>query len=83
MSEGLRLTLQYAFDVLTLHRVEANIQPGNVPSLRLVQRCGFVREGFSPKYLMLNGEWRDHERWAIRADSSDTERQSQPARGAR
>src|SRR5688500_10707237 len=53
MTEGLRLTLRYAFKVLKLHRVEANIRPGNVASIKLVRRCGFEREGFSPKYLKI------------------------------
>jgi [ribosomal protein S5]-alanine N-acetyltransferase len=69
MTEGLRLTLKYAFKVLKLHRVEANIQPGNVASIKLVRRCGFTREGFSPRYLKIGGRWRDHERWAVRADN--------------
>ena len=69
MTEGLRLTLKYAFKVLKLHRVEANIQPGNVASIKLVRRCGFNREGFSPRYLKFGGRWRDHERWAIRTDN--------------
>jgi len=68
MTEGMRLVLDYAFTELGLHRLEANIQPGNAASIALVQRCGFVREGFSEKYLKLGGEWRDHERWAIRTD---------------
>ena len=69
MTEGLRLTLKYAFKVLKLHRVEANIRPDNVASIKLVRRCGFKREGFSPKYLKIGGRWRDHERWAIRTDN--------------
>lgn len=68
MTEALGLVLRYAFRTLKLHRLEANIQPGNESSLRLVQRCGFVREGFSPAYLKLGGRWRDHERWAIRTE---------------
>ena len=69
MTEGMKLTLRYAFRILKLHRVEANIQPGNFASIRLVQRCGFPREGFSPKYLKIGGRWCDHERWAIRYDN--------------
>jgi ribosomal-protein-alanine N-acetyltransferase len=68
MSEALGLVLDDAFGRLRLHRVEANIQPGNTASLALVQRCGFRREGFSPRYLKIGGRWRDHERWAILAE---------------
>ncbi len=69
MRRGLRRVLRYAFSSLKLHRLEANIQPENEPSLRLVRRLGFEREGFSPRYLKIAGRWRDHERWAIRAET--------------
>ena len=68
MREGLELVLTRAFTELGLHRLEANIQPGNRASIALVQRCGFVREGFSERYLKVAGRWRDHERWAIRVE---------------
>jgi [ribosomal protein S5]-alanine N-acetyltransferase len=65
MSEGLRLVLRHAFSELGLHRLEANIQPANRASIRLVRRLGFRREGFSPRYLKVFGRWRDHVRWAV------------------
>ncbi len=68
MTEALDLALGFAFRRLGLHRVEANIQPGNRASIALVRRAGFRREGFSPRYLKIGGRWRDHERWALVAE---------------
>ncbi|KHK55328.1 phosphinothricin acetyltransferase [Ralstonia sp. A12] len=71
MTEALRAAVLYAFNDLGLHRLEANIQPENEASIGLVRRVGFQKEGFSPRYLRINGEWRDHERWALLADMFD------------
>jgi ribosomal-protein-alanine N-acetyltransferase len=64
--------LDYAFDSsalgLGLHRVEANIQPDNEPSIRLAGRCGFRREGLIKSMLRINGAWRDHASFAILSD---------------
>ncbi len=65
MRAGLTRALDQAFGPIGLHRVEANIQPENHPSIALVTGLGFSREGYSRRYLFLDGAWRDHERWAI------------------
>ncbi|MDR7273117.1 ribosomal-protein-alanine N-acetyltransferase [Pelomonas saccharophila] len=64
MTQGLNAVVRHAFKELGLHRVEANIQPGNAASIALAKRCGFQLEGYSPKYLKIAGRWCDHERWA-------------------
>ncbi|MGN6872842.1 MAG: GNAT family N-acetyltransferase [Solirubrobacteraceae bacterium] len=68
MREGLEVVMARAFTELGLHRLEANIQPANQASIALVRGAGFVREGFSERYLKIGGRWRDHERWAIRVE---------------
>jgi ribosomal-protein-alanine N-acetyltransferase len=68
MREGMQVVLRHVFRDLKLHRVEANIQPGNKRSIALVKRCGFRKEGYSPRYLKIGGRWRDHQRWALLAE---------------
>jgi [ribosomal protein S5]-alanine N-acetyltransferase len=50
----------HAFDTIDLNRLVAACQPENVASQKLLERCGFIREGLARDYLQINGEWRDH-----------------------
>lgn len=65
MSHAVTKVIQIAFSKLKLHRLEANIQPENNASKKLAKRCGFRKEGYSPKFLKKGGHWCDHERWAL------------------
>ncbi|MCZ6483308.1 MAG: GNAT family protein [Alphaproteobacteria bacterium] len=60
MTEAVRSALCFCFDNLTLHRVEAACLPNNIPSRRLLDKCGFREEGYATKYLKIDGEWADH-----------------------
>lgn len=81
MTEAVALSLRFAFDDLSLHRIEANVQPTNKPSIAVLKRNGFAKEGFSRRYLKIGGRWRDHERWAILKE--DWKRQRANARNGR
>jgi ribosomal-protein-alanine N-acetyltransferase len=66
--ESINLILRFAFKNLKLHRVEANVQPGNLASIAVLRKNGFTKEGFSRRYLKIDNKWRDHERWALIAE---------------
>jgi ribosomal-protein-alanine N-acetyltransferase len=68
MTAGIALAMDLAFGEHRLHRVEASVQPGNVRSARLLERLGFRLEGHSPRYLLIAGEWRDHDHYALTAE---------------
>jgi ribosomal-protein-alanine N-acetyltransferase len=59
-SEAIKAGIEYIFNNLKLHRIEANIMPHNEKSIRVVERLGFENEGISKKYLKINGKWEDH-----------------------
>jgi len=65
MTAALPLVLDFAFDRLRLHRVEAACLPGNVPSRALLVRAGFRQEGYARQYLCIEGKWQDHLLFAI------------------
>jgi [ribosomal protein S5]-alanine N-acetyltransferase len=60
MSGAVSALIPFAFANLRLHRVEAACIPTNVASIRLLEKCGFKREGHAREYLCINGVWQDH-----------------------
>jgi ribosomal-protein-alanine N-acetyltransferase len=60
MTSALRALLPTLFGELNLHRVEAACIPGNAASIRVLEKCGFSREGLARRYLCINGAWQDH-----------------------
>ena len=60
MTEAVTLVSAYAFTELGLHRIEGNVMPRNLPSRRVLEKCGFENEGLSRYYLKINGVWEDH-----------------------
>jgi len=82
MQEALALILRYAFRTLKLHRVQANIQPGNAASTALARRMGFSLEGLSRRYLKIGGGWRDHQQWALLAEDWKPRPARKPVRRA-
>ena len=60
MTAAVRVLVPFAFSTLKLHRLEAACIPENAASVRLLERTGFVREGYAREYLCINGIWQDH-----------------------
>jgi [ribosomal protein S5]-alanine N-acetyltransferase len=65
MSTALPLVLDFSFDRLRLHRVEAACLPSNIPSRALLVRTGFQQEGYARQYLCIAGKWQDHLLFAV------------------
>jgi ribosomal-protein-alanine N-acetyltransferase len=67
MREALRAVIKYAFSsAICLHRIQANVRPENLRSLRLLEQLGFEHEGLARDYLFIDGAWRDHLMFALR-----------------
>jgi ribosomal-protein-alanine N-acetyltransferase len=60
MTRAVAAVARFGFDTLRLHRIEAACIPENAPSIALLERNGFQREGFARAYLKINDAWRDH-----------------------
>lgn len=65
------LVTDYLFNDLGLHRVEIDIRPENIASLRVVQKLGFRYEGLKERYIHINGAWRDHFVFALTHEEAE------------
>lgn len=68
MTTALALVLDHCFGPVGLHRVEANVRPENVASLRVLDKLGFQPEGLHRRYLFIDEQWRDHLCFALLAE---------------
>jgi ribosomal-protein-alanine N-acetyltransferase len=59
-TKALALIIDYAFNTLDLHRLEAGVMPANVGSIKVLERNGFIKEGLVRKNVKINGKWEDH-----------------------
>ncbi|MFC7545142.1 GNAT family N-acetyltransferase [Plantactinospora sp. GCM10030261] len=68
MPTALALAVDHAFEHGGLHRIEVNIRPENRPSRRVVEKLGFREEGYHPRYMHIDGAWRDHLGYALTSE---------------
>jgi ribosomal-protein-alanine N-acetyltransferase len=69
-TEAVSLAVEYAFDELKLHRVEAGVMLSNLGSMRVLEKVGFHREGIEQKGVKINGQWEDHQIFAEISDNN-------------
>lgn len=65
MPLAVAMASDYCWFELGLHRIEVAIRPENSASLRVVEKLGFTEVGYAPRYLHINGAWRDHRLFAL------------------
>ncbi|HEY2670384.1 MAG TPA: GNAT family protein [Rugosimonospora sp.] len=70
---ALALAVDHAFVAGGLHRIEVNIRPENGPSRRVVEKLAFREEAYHPRYLHIDGAWRDHVGYAVTAEDVASE----------
>lgn len=72
MTEAIREAVRIMFDDYGLHRIEVNILPRNIRSLTVMKKLNFEQEGYSKRYLEINGKWEDHIHFAIYSEYEET-----------
>lgn len=73
MTEAVKLVLQYAFEKLKFHRIEAGVMPHNIGSTHVLLKSGFHKEGIARKNVKINGKWEDHQTLAILNEEDEEE----------
>ncbi|HEY8577868.1 MAG TPA: GNAT family protein [Devosia sp.] len=74
MTDAVAASLPFVFDTLDLHRVHAAFLPGNMASRRVLEKNGFVEEGFAERYLQIDGRWEDHVLFGLTKERYETAR---------
>jgi len=64
-TEAVEYFTNYIFNILKLHKIECQIMPENLGSMKVIEKVGFKLEGYEKKALLVNGEWKDHFRYAL------------------
>jgi ribosomal-protein-alanine N-acetyltransferase len=66
--EAVVVTLRFAFETISLHRIEISIIPRNAASRRVVDKLGIRQEGLADRFLEIDGVWEDHARYAVTSE---------------
>lgn len=64
-TEAVKQAVEFGFKELGLHRIEAGVMPHNIPSIRVLEKAGFHKEGIAKENVRINGKWEDHQILAI------------------
>jgi ribosomal-protein-alanine N-acetyltransferase len=81
MTLAVAMAIDHCFFELRLHRIEVAIRPENTASLRIVEKLGIPEYGFAPRYLHIDGDWRDHRLFAITREECPKGLQQRLTRG--
>ncbi len=65
MPRAVAMAIDHCFTAVGLHRVEVCIRPENTNSLRIVEKLGLLEVGLAPRFLHIDGAWRDHRIFAV------------------
>jgi ribosomal-protein-alanine N-acetyltransferase len=68
ITRAVAMAIDHCFGPVGLHRIEVAIRPENTSSLRVVEKLGIKEIGYAPRYLHIDGDWRDHKLFAITSD---------------